>query len=189
MAVDLIQIRELSHKRADENWRFRQFLKGECDLEPDQIDRYVFETTRRVWAGIDCTACANCCREVKPSLSEDEVKRLAQRLGMEREQFIERYLERTEVNSEKPWQTRTKPCPFLKDNLCSVYEGRPAECSGYPYLSEPGFIGRTIAMLERIPTCPIVYEVWESLKQSTGFRRWQRRRTGRWHAKRGRSRW
>ena len=69
MAIDLIQIRALSHKKADENWRFRQFLKGQCDLKPDQIDRHVFETTRRVWAGINCTACANCCREVKPSFS------------------------------------------------------------------------------------------------------------------------
>ena len=69
IAIDLIQIRELSRSRADENWRFRQFLKGQCDLKPDQIDKQVIETTRRVWAGIDCTACANCCREVKPSFS------------------------------------------------------------------------------------------------------------------------
>jgi hypothetical protein len=174
MAVDLIQIRQLSHKKEDENWRFREFLKVGCDLGPDQIDRQAFETTRRVWAGIDCTACANCCREVKPSFSEDEVKKLARRFGMEREQFIERYLERTEANSENPWQTRTKPCPFLKDNLCSVYEDRPADCSGYPYLYKPGFVFRSISMLERISTCPIVYEVVESMKESTGFRRWQR---------------
>jgi hypothetical protein len=72
MAFDLVQIRKLAEKKADENWRFRSFLKGECDLESEEIDRQVFETTRRVWAGIDCTACANCCREVKPSFSEEE---------------------------------------------------------------------------------------------------------------------
>ena len=112
MPFDLVQIRELGHKKEDENWRFRQFLKSQCDLEEDEVDRQVFETTRRVWAGIDCTACANCCREVKPSFSEDDVTRLAQRLGMEREQFIQRYLERTEAHDENPWQTRTEPCPF-----------------------------------------------------------------------------
>jgi hypothetical protein len=184
MAFDLIQIRELSHRKADENWGFRVFLKGQCDLEPDEIDRHVFETTRRVWAGIDCTTCANCCREVKPSFSEDEVKKLAQRLGIERDQFTERYLERTEVISENPWQTRTKPCPFLKDNLCSVYEDRPADCSGYPYLYKPGFLSRSISMLERIATCPIVYEVVESLKESTGFWSGQRGRRGQgWRAR------
>ena len=98
MSFDLVQIRELAQEKADENWRFRGFLKGECDLEPDAIDRQVFETTRRVWAGIDCTTCANCCRQVKPSFSEEEVKRLAQRLGMNRKQFIEGYLERTETS-------------------------------------------------------------------------------------------
>jgi hypothetical protein len=189
MAIDLVQLRELSRQKEDENWSFRQFLKGQCDLDSDEIDRQVFTATRRVWAGIDCTTCANCCREVKPTLSEDEVRRLARRLGMDLEQFIERYLEGTDALSENPWQPRTKPCPFLKDNLCSVYEDRPADCSGYPYLYEPDLISRTIAMLERIPTCPIVYEVWESLKNSTGFWRSQRRRSGRWRRMRGRSSW
>ncbi len=108
---------------------------------------------------------------MKPSLSEEEVTRLAHRFGMKRRQFIERYLERTEVNTENPWQTRTKPCPFLKDNRCSVYEDRPADCSGYPYLYEPGFGFRTMAMIERTSTCPIVYEVMEDLKKSLGFSR------------------
>ena len=96
MAVDLVQIREMSKKKEDENWDFRLFLKGECDLDSDQIDQQVFTATRRVWAGIDCKTCANCCRELQASFSEAEVDRLARRLGIEREQVIEKYLERTE---------------------------------------------------------------------------------------------
>ena len=111
---DLVKIRELAQKKEDENWRFREFMKRECELELEEIDRLVFETTRRVWAGIDCTSCANCCREVKPTFSEEEVDRLARRLGMERGEFIEKYLEPTEAGSENPWQTRAKPCPFLE---------------------------------------------------------------------------
>ena len=67
-----------------------------------------------------------------------------------------------------------EPCPFLKDNRCTVYEDRPADCRGYPYLDEPDFVFRTIAMLERTFTCPIVYEVLEELKPSVGFRRRRR---------------
>jgi len=104
---------------------------------------------------------------------------------MERGQFIERYLEKTEGLGENPWQTRTKPCPFLKDNRCSVYEDRPADCSGYPYLYERDFVFRTWAMIERIPTCPIVYQVVEDLKESLGFSRRQGRRPG----KRRKNRW
>jgi Fe-S-cluster containining protein len=172
MAVDLVQLRTLAEAKEDENWRFRSFLKGQCNSA--KVDRTVFETTRRVWAGIDCTSCANCCRQVKPSFSEEEVERLARRFKMERQRFIDEYLERTEALSENPWQTRTLPCPFLQGNLCSVYEDRPADCSEYPYLYKPHLATRTIAMLARIPTCPIVYEVVEDLKKSLGFFRRRR---------------
>src|SRR5215472_16336411 len=170
MGFDLIQIRTLAREKEDENWRFREFLKRKCDLRSEEIDRRVFETSRRVWAGIECTSCANCCRQVRPSVSEEEVDRLARRLGMQRQQFIESYLEATEACSEKPWQTCTLPCPFLKDNRCSVYEDRPADCSGYPYLHAPEFVSRTIGMIERTGTCPIVFQVMEDLKKSLGFR-------------------
>jgi Fe-S-cluster containining protein len=160
-----------AEKKENENSRFRQFLKGKCKLEPDEIDSRVFAATRRVWAGIDCTQCANCCREVHPTFSEQEVDRLARRLAMTRERFIEEYLERSEPTDDNPWTTRTTPCPFLKDNLCSVYEDRPADCSGYPYLYKPHFASRTLGMIGRTFTCPIVYEVMEELKKSLGFRR------------------
>ena len=171
MAFDLVQIRALAERKEDENSRFRQFLKNRCNLQPDEIDRRVFETTRRVWAGIDCTTCANCCREMKPTFSEEEVDRVACRLGIERQQLIESYLERAEADGDNPWQTRATPCPFLKDNLCSIYEDRPAECSGYPYLYQPDFVFRTMGMIERTFICPIVYEVMEELKKSLGFLR------------------
>ena len=108
MAVDLVQIREMSKKKEDENWDFRLFLKGECDLDSDQIDQQVFTATRRVWAGIDCKTCANCCRELQASFSEAEVDRLARRLGIEREQVI-REMPRAHRTSGRPARS---PAPF-----------------------------------------------------------------------------
>ena len=171
MTVDLVQIRKLAKTREDENLSFRRFLKTECDLKTDEIDQRVFEITRRVWAGIDCTSCANCCREMTPTFSEEEVDRVTHRLGMERQEFIQTYLERSDADSDNPWQTRSTPCPFLEDNLCSIYEDRPAECSGYPYLYKTDVVARTQGMVERTFTCPIVYEVMEELKKSLGFLR------------------
>jgi Fe-S-cluster containining protein len=167
--VNLVQIRELAETKEEGNSRFRQFLKTRCSLEPGEIDQRVFEATRRVWAGIDCTTCANCCREMKPTFSEEEVDRLARRLRMARQQFIETYLAHSEAGSGNPWQTRKTPCPFLKGNLCSVYEDRPGDCSGYPYLYRPDFVFRTLGMIARTFTCPIVYEVMEELKKSLRF--------------------
>lgn len=174
MAVDLVQICALAERKEEENWKFRQFVKFECKLDEKEIDRQVWETTKRVWADIDCTACANCCREVRPTFSDKEVSRLAERLGMTQEEFGCAYLERRK-EGDNPWQTRTSPCPFLKDNRCSVYEDRPADCKGYPYLYEPEFSSRTMGMINRTFTCPIVYEVLEELKRSWGFARRKRR--------------
>ncbi len=170
MAIDLVQIRALAEQRRDENREFRLFVKSDCKLSLDEMDKQVWETTRRVWAGIDCTACANCCREVRPTFSEEEVGRLAARLETTPVQFIDTYLE-PNGDDDNPWQTHTTPCPFLKGNRCSVYEDRPANCKGYPYLYEAEFSTRTIDMIERTFTCPIVYEAIEQLKQSLGFLR------------------
>jgi uncharacterized protein len=171
MEHDLVQIRSQAEVKEKENYRFRAFLKGKCRLEPEQIDERVFAATRRVWAGIDCTECANCCKQVRPTLSEEEVDRLARRLEISREQFIERYVVRSEPGDDNPWIARSAPCPFLKENRCSVYEDRPADCSGYPYLYKEDFVARTLGMIERTFTCPIVYGVMEELKRSTGFKR------------------
>ena len=109
-----------------------------------------------------------------PTLSEEEVNRLAARLGTTPLQFIDTYLE-PNGDDDNPWQTRTSPCPFLKDNRCSVYEDRPDNCKGYPYLYDPEFSSRTMGMISRTFTCPIVYEVIEDLKNSWGFSQRRRR--------------
>jgi Fe-S-cluster containining protein len=169
MVPQPIHLPVLAQSKEDENWKFRQFLKQRCDLSSDELDQRVFEMTRAIWASVDCTACANCCKTVRPTLSDEDISRMARRLGVERQQFIEQYLEPGEAGPEKPWQMRTAPCPFLKDNRCSVYEDRPGDCRDYPYLDKPDFASRTIAMIERTFTCPIVYEVMEVLKPSVGF--------------------
>jgi hypothetical protein len=87
MAIDLVQLRALAQQREDKNWRFRRFLKTRCRLEPEEVDRRVFAATERVWSGIDCAQCANCCREIKPTFSEENVSRLAQRLAMAPQAF------------------------------------------------------------------------------------------------------
>lgn len=174
MAFDPTQLRVLAQKKEDENWRFRTFLK-QCDMETDELDKLVGEIARRVQAGIDCTACANCCKEVRPTLSEEDVNRLAPRLKMDRKSFISAYLQPTEPDHENPWRTRATPCPFLQDNRCGVYEDRPANCREYPYLDQADFVFRTMSMIGRASTCPIVFHVLEELKPSVGFRRGKHR--------------
>jgi Fe-S-cluster containining protein len=173
MAFDPIKLRILAEKKADENWNFRQFLKQHAD---DDLDEQVTEVTKRVWAGIDCAACANCCKNVRPTLSDEDIDRLSSRLGISRERIIEAYLEKTEPGEDNPWRTRMTPCPFLRDNRCSVYEDRPEDCRGYPYLYEPDLVFRMTSMIDRTFTCPIVYEAIEELKPVVGFQPGKNRR-------------
>jgi Fe-S-cluster containining protein len=174
MAIDPIKLPVLAQAKEDENLRFRVYLKSQDRMEEEEVDELVFKLTKQVWAGIDCTQCANCCKTVRPTLSDEDVDRLVRRLGRAREEFIRQYLGPTEPGDDNPWQTNSTPCPFLKDNLCSVYEDRPTDCRKYPYLYEPDFTSRTIGTVNRTFQCPIVYEVMEKLKQAMGFRRGKR---------------
>ena len=171
MAADPINLPVLAREKEAENREFRLYLKQRCGLDPAQVDAEVFAITKRVWAAIDCTACANCCKQTRPTLGEEDLERLDRRLRLERRKFIDAYLKPTEEDEDNPWQMAATPCPFLKDNRCHAYEDRPANCRGYPYLYEPDFVFRTIAMLGRTSTCPIVYEVLEELKRSLDFPR------------------
>ena len=160
----------MAEARVDENFEFRQFLKHHPSLDSEQVDNLVYEIAERVWKRSDCAACANCCREVAPTFSQDDVDRLARRLGMNSSEFASRYLNQAEGTEDGPWLMRERPCSFLKDNRCAVYEYRPANCRDYPYLNKPDFTARTLRMIERVSECPVVFEVWEELKRATGFR-------------------
>ena len=170
MITDLVQIRLLGEKKRGENERLRRHMKSR-----DHSDRILRRVAQGIEEQIDCTTCANCCRHVSPMLSEEDVARLASHLGMSHDEFIAKYLDKTESDPEFPWMMRIKPCPFLKDNRCSVYEHRPGTCRGYPYLNKPDLVSRTMGMIDRTAVCPAVFEVWEELKRETGFRRDRRR--------------
>ncbi|HET6430356.1 MAG TPA: YkgJ family cysteine cluster protein [Phycisphaerae bacterium] len=176
MKVSAKNVEALAARAERDNWLLRSHLKWQDELDEPELDQLVFDTTRRVWEDMDCTRCANCCRDLQPTVTEEEAGRLAGAVGMSVEDFRAAYLEELtaedyededlEDGAEKPrWRVKGKPCPFLRDNRCTVYEHRPSPCRGYPYLYEPAFSFRTWGMIERTFTCPVVYRVLEELKK------------------------
>jgi uncharacterized protein len=163
-------LQQMAEARADENFRFRDFLKHRTRLSSEEVDHLVFEIAPGVWKKTDCTACGNCCVVLSPSLGEEDVERLAGHLGMAGSEFKSKYLQPAESAADEPWVMRERPCPFLKDKRCAVYEHRPASCRNYPYLDRPKFTARTLGMIGRLSECPVVFEVWEKLKHTTRFR-------------------
>ena len=173
MDVTAKNVEALATRKHDENHVLRRYLKEQDRLSEEELDQLVSDIARRVWAGFDCITCANCCKELGRSVTGQEVQRLAAALGLSEEDFRSRYLE-GQVGPEEDdedsdqrrtrWWMRGKPCPLLKDNKCIVYEARPEQCRKYPYLHEPAFSSRTLAMIERTFTCPVVYRVFGELR-------------------------
>jgi Fe-S-cluster containining protein len=167
MQKDYHDLEELAAAKEEENWKFRKFLKFYDALSDDELDKIVFRLASQWESEIDCTNCGRCCKKLKPTLSADDQQRLAELLGITVEQLKDQYL--TYDHEESDWQIKASPCPFLHNNRCSIYECRPDDCRGYPYLQESGFSYRTMGMIERTFTCPIVFNVMEGLKKEIVF--------------------
>jgi len=163
METDLQKIKEVSEKKHDENWRFRTFLKGCSD---EHIDTLVHQFYQEVSSNVDCTTCANCCKEIQPTLEQGDIGRFAQGLGMSVAQFTEQYLmEDIQDGIFEGWTFQHKPCPFLKENICTNYSYRPKACRSYPHLHKPDFTCRLWGVIDNYAICPIVFNVYELLKR------------------------
>lgn len=169
---DLARIRRLAEEREDENWRFRTFLKGQ---DGEEMDGIVHAILAEVAPHIDCTACANCCCVMQPVLEDADITRLADGLSLREDAFQEAYTEEQEEFGETYLVLKGKPCVFLKDKKCTVYAHRPEACRSYPHLHKDEFISRLMGVVSRYGVCPIVFNVYERLKEDVWPRRkWRR---------------
>ena len=158
MEIDLIKIENLAKEREGENWNFRTFLKGN-DIK--NLDTIVHKLFKRVSESIDCTACGNCCKKMQPILKKKDISKLSKSLNITPDQFITKYVDKDEDGDNILNQL---PCPFLNDNKCTQYDSRPVDCSSYPHLHKKDFVFRLIGVVNNYSVCPIVFNVYEALK-------------------------
>ena len=158
METDLITIKNLSKVREDENWHFRTFLKN-YDIK--HLDSIVHEIFKQVSEAIDCASCGNCCKEMHPILKKKDIYKLSKSLNITPDQFIAEYVNKDEDGERILSQL---PCPFLKDNKCTQYDSRPADCASYPHVHKKDFVFRLIGVVNNYSICPIVFNVYEVLK-------------------------
>jgi uncharacterized protein len=147
----LQRIRVLSDANDLENHNFRAWLKN---YAPDDIDDVVKVLSQKYFALIDCKECANCCRALELEFAEPELHTIATSMEQSLDEFKKRFVV----------EGIMKPCPALKGNLCSIYEGRPGVCRSYPHLEKSGFIFRLYQVLDNIRICPIAFNVFEEVK-------------------------
>ncbi len=161
LIIELDKIKKLAEKKSEENKGFRSFLKT-CEIPQSRVDMIVHRLYKNIYPKIDCTACFNCCKEVGPVISPDDIDTLSKELRLSKNEFISQYL----VKMEEPglYTFNQKPCPLLKDNLCSVYEVRPGDCRSYPHLLVKKIHSHLCSIIKNCAVCPIVYNVFEVLK-------------------------
>lgn len=160
---NLQKIAQDGEDRMEENFQFRAFLKGE---DSDNGDEIVHQLNHEISNQIDCTTCGNCCKMMKPSVTEKDVERLALKLDMPAAKVRETYVEREDhIDFFKD-----TPCRFLKDKKCTIYEDRPDDCRSFPHLHKDNFSSRMFQIIANYSTCPIVYNVVEELKERLNFR-------------------
>jgi uncharacterized protein len=165
LELNLARIATLGELREDENIDFRMFLKVQ---DPDNVDRIVHRVNKEVTAQIDCRQCGNCCKSLKPCVSESEISRLALIKNMAVGEFTAQFIETDSFDGVK--FLKDAPCIFLIDKSCSIYPDRPKDCRSYPHTHKHEFTTRTIGMIHNYGVCPIVYNVLERLKQSLKYR-------------------
>ncbi|WP_424358723.1 YkgJ family cysteine cluster protein [Methanocella sp. MCL-LM] len=173
---DLASLDRLAGRKEDENWRFREFLKG-CAIDGAEIDRIVHELYRQELAQFDCKTCANCCKGLSPKLGAEDVERLSKGTGISVDQLAAEYVVKDEEYGGLRFSK--SPCAFLKDDICTCYESRPADCASYPHLHKGRFTSRLANMVANCSVCPIVFNVFERLKDEMKPHGWNRHTSGR----------
>ncbi len=156
--TDLKQIEKLADSHYDDDHRFAEFLKKQ---DEKKIDLLVTSLSQSVAQGIDCKKCANCCKSLTVAANYQDTSKLAHALELELHDFKSKYMKR---DFEGDLVFKQRPCPFLKSNLCSVYENRPATCRTYPHLEKGNFISRLGNVLSNLKVCPIAFNTFELLK-------------------------
>ena len=167
LETDIKRIEQRAEQQAERNWAFRCFLKG-GDLPAKEIDSVVHALNQEMSSQIDCTRCANCCKAVQPLLKPRDVQRLARHLNLSAADFRTQYLQKD--NEEQGEVFKVMPCPFLQENRCTVYSSRPDDCRFYPHLHKRDFVFRVNQAVSNCSVCPIVFNVFERLKQELWHR-------------------
>lgn len=161
METKINKIKQLMRLKERENLKLYSFIKYKFSFGDKNLLRLVTKKTEEIWSKINCKECGNCCRELKPTFTEKDIHRISKKIGLLVEDFKNQYL--TYNDSERKYELKNLPCPFLKENSCSIHEFKPEECKEFPYLHRD-IRARMYGLLSNAEICPVVFNVLEELK-------------------------
>ncbi len=142
----------------------RRFLGRIEKSPPRNLTALTIPLEQQVWKETDCLACANCCKTMTPTFNNADIKRISAHFGQTPDEFKKKWLKKDRIGD---YVNTRQPCQFLnlKDNKCSIYEIRPADCSGFPHL--PKKMKDYIHVhKQNIEYCPATYRLVEKMMAS-----------------------
>ena len=149
-----------------ENYAFRAYLKNHAD--ENKLDEQFLKLHKELFESYDCNQCRNCCKAYSASFEKYELGQVSAFLKMSENDFIQKY-----VNEEYgDYQLNVKPCCFLKeDGGCAIETCKPNSCRDYPYTDKPERLFSLLSIVQSTTICPIVFEMFERLKDEYKFKR------------------
>lgn len=123
LELNIEKIALIGEQKEEENFDFRVFLKGQ-DFK--QVDKIVQRLDKKIICQIDCEKCGNCCKSLRPCVTDSEIDKLSRFDNLTQHDFITRFVEID--NSEQIKYLKDTPCKYLEEKSCSIYKNRPEDC-------------------------------------------------------------
>lgn len=161
--MEPINFRSFSQKVRFNKKAFKRYLKKLDKNPPKDLYKKIIEKSKEVWEEIDCLSCANCCKKMTPTFTNTDIKRISNHLNMSVSDFKNKWL--FYDKTDKDWQNKKQPCQFLNlsDNKCSIYDVRPADCSGFPHFTKKQPELYMHVHQQNVEYCPATYKLVEKM--------------------------
>ncbi|MBA3828737.1 MAG: YkgJ family cysteine cluster protein [Taibaiella sp.] len=160
MAIDLQKFKVVASRKKK---KLTVFLQKFDEHVPPDLAEIVKETDATVWRDIDCTTCANCCKTMTPTYTRKDLVRISAHMGMTPKQFADKWLHKEEDSGD--WVNTTQPCQFLVNNMCSIYDVRPADCAEFPHHNKKPFDAYNDTFIKNVHRCPATFTLVERMKK------------------------
>jgi Fe-S-cluster containining protein len=100
-----------------------------------------------------------------PTFTSKDITRIAKHSNMSSKEFKEKWLYQEKKTGD--WMNTTQPCQFLnlKNNMCSIYEVRPVDCSGFPHFTKKNPTLYMHVHQQNIEYCPATYKMVEKMME------------------------
>jgi len=151
------------HKKA-----LKSFLTKLEKNPPKGLHKMIDQVDKEVWAETDCLSCGNCCKQMTPTFSVKDIKRISAHFKLTPTEFKDKWL--FYDKKDKDWQNKKQPCQFLNltDNKCSIYAIRPDDCAGFPHLTKRKTVEYIDVHKQNLQYCPATFKMVEKMKNLIG---------------------